>query len=581
MTPTRFDPARDTPDAVLEQAVSIMVWLLVLAGIPGALLFAAVEYRHGHGTPALAAHAATQLVGLLALLATRRRWHRLRSSLLVAYALPLLILSVMQFGFVMGVGLVLTASATWAGLTLGNRGTLFVAISQLLALAGVALAVHAGWISAPVPGVVDTRLPENWVRYGVASTAGVAALGWLVVQVLSGLERTVGRAEEAAVAHEAERSARERTERDLSRAIRVEAVGRLAASVGNELTDVLARVAGAAAELKTRCDPSQLDLVREVEDAARSAGMTASQLSSLSSGRVEPGGASEVTSVLRPLVASLARTLPPAIELRATFGPQRRVALSALALDRAVMQVCSAVCEALASGGSLELRTEPVDEGALAGGVRIAIDGEPVAPSNANDCGTGELEQARALIEAVGGSWVVERTPGATRARIALPPAALPERAATTSPRPIGADETTILIVDDDPQVQRVMVRVLQRAKYQVLPTAGADEALALLAERAKISLLIVDAGLDGDGARRSIDAYRSRQPDGPVMICTGHAASELAERGLLVPASEYVGKPFTGPHLLAAVSRLLLSSSSAPEAPSASTRVPNSSADS
>jgi CheY-like chemotaxis protein len=40
---------------------------------------------------------------------------------------------------------------------------------------------------------------------------------------------------------------------------------------------------------------------------------------------------------------------------------------------------------------------------------------------------------------------------------------------------------TTLLVVDDEPQLLRLMVRVLERGRFRVLAAENGDEAMALL----------------------------------------------------------------------------------------------------
>ena len=104
---------------------------------------------------------------------------------------------------------------------------------------------------------------------------------------------------------------------------------------------------------------------------------------------------------------------------------------------------------------------------------------------------------------------------------------------------------STILVVDDDPQVRATIVRALHELGYRTREAADGEAALAALRAAQPPSLVILDyvmPGMDGAEVAREIAALA---PDLPVIFSTGHAAL----RALRAAAGEdaaVLEKPFT-----------------------------------
>jgi CheY-like chemotaxis protein len=78
-----------------------------------------------------------------------------------------------------------------------------------------------------------------------------------------------------------------------------------------------------------------------------------------------------------------------------------------------------------------------------------------------------------------------------------------------------------ILIVDDEPEIVRLLARRLTRRGYQVSQANGGDEALARLQEAA-FDLAILDFMMPGTDGLQLARECRKRQPALQVLILTG-----------------------------------------------------------
>ena len=115
----------------------------------------------------------------------------------------------------------------------------------------------------------------------------------------------------------------------------------------------------------------------------------------------------------------------------------------------------------------------------------------------------------------------------------------------------------SILLVDDDPDLLRLMTMRLQAAGHPVRTAGSAEAALAQLAVNLP-ALVISDVRLPGRDGLELFDEVRARHPALPFMLLTAHGtipdAVEATARGALA----YLTKPFDGKELMAKIAQAL-----------------------
>ncbi len=121
---------------------------------------------------------------------------------------------------------------------------------------------------------------------------------------------------------------------------------------------------------------------------------------------------------------------------------------------------------------------------------------------------------------------------------------------------------TTVLIVDDQPDIVRLVRDYLERAGFRVL-TAGDGEQALQVARSSHPDLVILDLTLPRlDG----LDVARALRRDGDVPIIMLTARTEESDRvaGLELGADDYVTKPFSAREMVARVRAVLRRTSGA-----------------
>jgi len=117
--------------------------------------------------------------------------------------------------------------------------------------------------------------------------------------------------------------------------------------------------------------------------------------------------------------------------------------------------------------------------------------------------------------------------------------------------------QATILLVDDDADLLRLMTMRLTAAGHAVQAVASAEAALAHLAVRLP-SLVITDVRLPGLDGLQLFDEVRSCHPSLPVILLTAHGSIPDAVEATTRGAHAYLTKPFDGKELLAKIAQAL-----------------------
>ena len=121
---------------------------------------------------------------------------------------------------------------------------------------------------------------------------------------------------------------------------------------------------------------------------------------------------------------------------------------------------------------------------------------------------------------------------------------------------PAVSTSTVVLVVDDEPQIQRFLKPSLEAAGYKAVMTATGTDALKLIATRAP-DVVVLDLGLpDMDGK----DVIRGVREWSQVPIIVLSARDREGEKiaALDLGADDYVSKPFGIGELLARIRTLL-----------------------
>jgi DNA-binding NtrC family response regulator len=120
-----------------------------------------------------------------------------------------------------------------------------------------------------------------------------------------------------------------------------------------------------------------------------------------------------------------------------------------------------------------------------------------------------------------------------------------------------GTDPITILLVDDEQSVRAIVVKILRRAKYNVIEAENGEAALRIAkAHPGKIDIVLTDMYMPGLRGPEVVQAIAPIRPGLRALFMSGYADQD--SRTAVPPGANFLNKPFSGHELTAAVEAVL-----------------------
>lgn len=103
----------------------------------------------------------------------------------------------------------------------------------------------------------------------------------------------------------------------------------------------------------------------------------------------------------------------------------------------------------------------------------------------------------------------------------------------------------TILLVDDDSSVQRMLSRIMLKFGYTVLTASNGEEALNIFKQNMNdIDLLLTDIVMPGMGGRVLMEEIQAIRPDIQTLFMSGYSLNAVHHKYILEKGIEYIQKP-------------------------------------
>ncbi len=110
----------------------------------------------------------------------------------------------------------------------------------------------------------------------------------------------------------------------------------------------------------------------------------------------------------------------------------------------------------------------------------------------------------------------------------------------------------SILIIDDDPAFNAILVRTLERHGHRVRGALDVTSALALAREMLP-ARIVLDLNLNGSSGLALIPELLALRPDCRIVVLTGYASIATAVDAIKLGAAQYLAKPVEIEAILAA----------------------------
>jgi signal transduction histidine kinase/CheY-like chemotaxis protein len=466
----------------------------------------------------------------------------------------------------------------WIAFRFGPRKT----ATGALVLAGVAL-----WGTLRGYGPFAREAPNNAL---------------LLLQAFMGVSAITALALAAAVSERTRaRQALLQSEALLRQSEKMEAIGRLAGGVAHDFNNILTAILGFTELLLRETDEGHplRPYMEEIRQAGRRAATLTRQLLAFGRKQMLRPAVLNLNTLLAEMQPALKSLVGKHVELAMILDPGLgNVSVERAQIEQVLLNLVSNACDAMSGGGRLTLETanadvepgpaEPDaawptglaerDAGWPAGryvvltirdtGVGMAAETmahlfEPFFTTKEPGQGTGMgLATVYGIVHQSNGQIRVESTPGAgTTFRIRLPRVA--EAPAPEAP-PVavasaGDSHATILLVEDEDAVRRMIRVVLAKTGYTVLEARDAMAALQICARpEQRIDLLLTDVVMPHMNGRELADRVVRMRPGLRVLFMSGYARDAIVRDGLLEPGIEFMAKPVTPQELIRKVGEVL-----------------------
>ncbi len=399
-------------------------------------------------------------------------------------------------------------------------------------------------------------------------------------------------AEGAAVTHfvavKVDMTERQHLEQQLLQSQKLETVGQLAAGVAHDFNNLLGVINGAADLLLSQLadeDSMTLDLC-QIRDAGNQAALLTHQLLAFSRQQIMALETLEVETIARDLLPLLSRLIGRHLTTTLTGGADPGfVRADRGQLVQVIMNLVVNARDATPDGGVITIRTGNCGPDGRLADARAGMEEAPFVLLSVSDTGAGMTDELQArvfepffttkglkgtglglatvygIVKQSGGAIEVESKVGAGTTMRILFPRVAPKGKAVPKPgrREIATNSGRIMVVEDEPSLRRLTVRILRIAGYEVDEAADGDDALSRLGDgRAPVDLLITDLVMAGMGGRRLAEQSRRNWPGMKILFTSGYSSDEVLRADLGENDHHFLPKPYSVWDLTGRVSELL-----------------------
>jgi signal transduction histidine kinase/CheY-like chemotaxis protein len=360
---------------------------------------------------------------------------------------------------------------------------------------------------------------------------------------------------------------------------RLALVGQLAGGIAHDFNNLLSIMMTYASLLEDSItDPGMRADLQTITRAATSASQLTRQLLMFSRREIVRPTVIDPAVRVRHLDGMLRRLLGEHIELHTEIaGRVPHLLIDGSRFEQIVINLVINARDAIVGRGHVRLRLSPcqLDDrsvGQLPAGCYALLEVEDTRSGMSPDVqahifepyfttkgqlrGSGlGLATVHAIVGQAHGDIVVTSAGCGTTFRIFLPETDRPLDAAAGEPEPEPAprDAGTVLVVDDDDDVRRMVERALRRAGYTVMTATSGPDALARArAYPGEIDLLLTDVVMPGMTGQELIRELSAERPGLQVVFMSGY------HPGAPIDPRRFVAKPFDRATLLSTVADVL-----------------------
>ncbi len=378
-------------------------------------------------------------------------------------------------------------------------------------------------------------------------------------------------------------------EKQIRHAQKMEAVGTLAGGIAHDFNNLL-QIILSYSDMLLADDSRAASEVRKlaaIRHAASNGAELVKQL--LAFGRKSPVVLKPVdlNAEVQRIADLLFRTIPKMIEIKLNLHSGLHIVeVDSAHFEQVILNLATNARDAMPEGGMLLLETRNVivddkfcdkhpelkpgkyvlltvsDSGSGMEKHVVSRIFEPFFSTKESGKGTGlGLSTAFGIVHAHKGHIVCESQIGfGTSFSIYLPASqTLPETDQTVVITTSFLGSETILVVEDDHQMQELLVELLESVGYEIITARNGVEALEVYRnKRDDISLIILDLIMPQMGGKQCLEALMKLNPHVRVIVASGYSDDGPISEVLEMGARAFINKPFDGRQMLKIIREVL-----------------------
>lgn len=383
---------------------------------------------------------------------------------------------------------------------------------------------------------------------------------------------------------------RKQLEKQLMHAQKMEAIGRLAGGVAHDFNNMLMVISGHGTMALERLpleDPSRSHLQAILAATNRAATLTA-QLLAFGRRQTMRPEVINVNSIIRNTEPMLHPLIGEDITLDILLQPDvGNMRVDPSCIEQTIVNLVINSRDAMPEGGRITIETGGVfldqSYAGMHAGVQpgefvmIAVTDtghgmdaevrnrifEPFFTTKAQGKGTGlGLASVYGMIQQAGGDiWVYSEPGKGTTFKLYFPKVidAVNDRPASAAIHVPEVGRKTILVVEDEPSVRGVTIKMLHDLGYETLEAAGGADAIELSGSyEGTISMLLTDVVMPQMNGQQLAEALACTRPEMKVLYVSGYTENTVTGHGILDSDASFLPKPFSRDVLAAAVRDVL-----------------------
>jgi two-component system, cell cycle sensor histidine kinase and response regulator CckA len=365
-------------------------------------------------------------------------------------------------------------------------------------------------------------------------------------------------------------------EAQFQQAQKMEAVGRLAGGVAHDFNNLLTVILGFCELLLAGQDPDaarQADIAEIQKAGERAAGLTR-QLLAFSRKEIIQPTLLDLNVIVAEMRVMLGRLIGEDVTVVLGLAPSPALVTADRGqVEQILLNLAINARDAMPKGGTLTIGTANADLAEHDANPRFAIKPGPCVVLTVTDTGTGMTPAVQArlfepffttkelgkgtglglatvhgIVTRSGGSTCVESEVGrGTSFRVYFPRADAADP--VVAPPPVAVRRTgtlTVLVVEDEKGVRKLIKRLLGRQGYTILVAANANDARRLFDANPSIDLLLTDVVMPGSSGPELVRQLVERRPALKVIYMSGYTDETIVHHGVLNPGIAFLHKPFT-----------------------------------